>query len=710
MQQYSRLESEVTNDVQVKTQEETSSQIIGADVEAALLADLDLFDSTLEIPEETRRSFTTKSDLPNTWQERLKQKSDAEQKVRFAYQRELSLGQIIAKFINLFIKDEEEVTDTSGYIGDINRKEIVELYEVSTKAGSAQLNFDLFSSKPELEECHLRQAAALELYHDTELRNACAEVLECFAEIEKIKSDNLGRGANSKNVLSRIFNWVGGDPRKWQQLELKVAEFRTKVENLPLPNSPMLLEIVNNLKSLIETTPFQIAMKNLDEQQKSEIIDEFTESFRQANGVDQKFELIDKDRMTALLKQDGVTDQKIIDQNLKIIPTWVKNQVSTLKGFNHFPKLETVFSRGLHSLYHLGWRGALSAACAYFTGFCVWSAIKHPWLLEGEHGVKRLSSEVPALLGFLSLIVTGFALSTWNHSKGQLHVPERRKKRQALFEQVFRNSSSPIEAQHYTGLLDVLCSFSDIKRKYPNETSMPEVRAPDGGDITAEELRDPCKFVQTGNYRANNFILSAHIPTFITAHNSAGKSSIVRAFINVQIPSEIGSFVFARSFSTIRTNNLSLYAPRTSVSSDAHGRFGMELKQNRADLENFESGMVSVSSLDEVAQGTSELESKNIARRLIGANAALGIYSMIITHNLPLAKELEAEKLVRAIKAVYDDPKKRYLFESGVSDTSGAEQVASEVGMDEASINSLVAEKGGDLELLSKWINPSQKQ
>lgn len=544
-----------------------------------------------------------------------------------------------------------------------------------TSSGKLSQEYSLNNVKPDLEEIQMRQEAINELLHDPELKGALDNVLNLASIVEG--SQRLY--CQEEELTPRPSWWrrtrdlLIGRPESYFYNEENIARLKEAVSELPQPASPLLKECFATLKENINHGVFTVVKKNLSSSEKQKLCKEVRD---------------------LQLKFDKHLDGSNIPKKRR---SGTQNKFkSLLNSIETLPEIET--ERFLNTRAAALLTAKLAVSVIPTAAWIATAAITLvPSLLHTQEISLRIMGII--LSWALSVAFTQGAAFAW-----EKNVPKRRKERFNAIESIFKYHPATPSFFAHIGILDHINSWATLKQTYPEETCIPNVGSNKCEEISAQEMISPIKYMRDGTYVPNDFKLSKKKPLLVTGHNSGGKTDLGQNFSSNQICAEDGGIAFAKEFNTFRSSGLTLFAPRQSELSDTHGRFGEELKAADATREAADEGSIII--LDEVAQGTSEDEAAEVARDMLGAGAACGIFTMVITHNLRLARSLRNDQLIDTLQtSAYRDPKNRFKFSEGVAENSGARHVAAELGCDQDSLREKVAKKGGDLKLLDAWFN-----
>ena len=112
--------------------------------------------------------------------------------------------------------------------------------------------------------------------------------------------------------------------------------------------------------------------------------------------------------------------------------------------------------------------------------------------------------------------------------------------------------------------------------------------------------------------------------------------------------------------------------------------------------------------LDEMTQGTESKSGRATAKRLLGAFAAKGGGTILVTHDLDLARELHEGELVLAFQLEYDGDDPTHKIIPGVAASSHSERVDAQLGATEEQILNTFLDNPDAKEHFANWMDSAR--
>lgn len=179
----------------------------------------------------------------------------------------------------------------------------------------------------------------------------------------------------------------------------------------------------------------------------------------------------------------------------------------------------------------------------------------------------------------------------------------------------------------------------------------------------------------------NDLRLDGQKTTVITGPNSGGKTTTAKTIAQLQIQSQVGSYVPAKSVEATIADRIFYQAPMFDSLKNPEGRFGTELARTRNIF--FKTTPRSLVILDDsLAGATTHKETVDISYIILDGFHKIGNNTLLITHNTDLARKLYEEERGKYLQVGFRDGAATYRILSGISDDSHSEAVAKAINFD----------------------------
>ena len=179
----------------------------------------------------------------------------------------------------------------------------------------------------------------------------------------------------------------------------------------------------------------------------------------------------------------------------------------------------------------------------------------------------------------------------------------------------------------------------------------------------------------------------------VTGPNSGGKTRLLQSLALMQILAQSGCYVPARTARIPWASGLFVSLLEHASPDQQEGRLGTELLRIRRLFESLEEGYLVI--LDELCSGTNPSEGEDIFRLVVKLLGELSPAAFITTHFLEFAARLAIEARGLEFLQVELDARERptYAFGPGVATSSLAHRTAARLGVTEAALRTLLADK-----------------
>ena len=257
--------------------------------------------------------------------------------------------------------------------------------------------------------------------------------------------------------------------------------------------------------------------------------------------------------------------------------------------------------------------------------------------------------------------------------------------------EVYKEDSSIRSGIHALGMIDELLSFYDYSKVMGGDMVLPQVSSSDRHYFVAKKARNPILAKGNPEYVPNDVGLKEHELTIITGANSGGKTTYCKTIAQMQLLSQIGSYVPAEEAELSIADKILYQAPAFGSILDAEGRFGIELKRTRDIF--FKATPRSLVILDELAEATTYEEKMEISYAILNGFSKIGSTTALVTHNHELASRFQQEGKSQNLQVEFRNRKPTYRLVPGVAKKSHAELIAEKIGFSAKDINSYLKRK-----------------
>lgn len=234
------------------------------------------------------------------------------------------------------------------------------------------------------------------------------------------------------------------------------------------------------------------------------------------------------------------------------------------------------------------------------------------------------------------------------------------------------------------GKLDELISFLKWKESCIHPTTLPHIVPSDQHCFTVTDARNPVLAKNNRDYVPNSITIKGDRLVFITGPNSGGKTAFCKTLAQIQLLTQIGSFIPAKTAEISLADRIFYQVPEVSHLSDGEGRFGTELRRTKDIF--LATTAKSFIIMDELSEGTTHEEKIEISMDILDGFQKKGSTTILITHNHELVDRYQKKKTGMARQAEFKNEHPTYQFIEGVSRVSHADRVAKKIGFSKEDI------------------------
>ncbi len=254
----------------------------------------------------------------------------------------------------------------------------------------------------------------------------------------------------------------------------------------------------------------------------------------------------------------------------------------------------------------------------------------------------------------------------------------------------FKNSPEVAQVLDSLGQIDELLSFLALKEQFGHEMILPTLVESEQHKMVLCDAKNPILAKHNSDYVGNDLTLDHEKLLLITGPNSGGKTAFCKTVVQIQLLTQIGCFVPARSATLSVADRIFYQAPEISRLNDGEGRFGAELKRTKDIF--LASSAKSLVILDELSEGTTFEEKMASSITVLNGFYRKGNSTILITHNHQLVDEMfrQHQGLARQVEFLGDKPTHKLI--EGISRVSHAERVAKKIGFSKEDIDNYLAD------------------
>ncbi len=249
----------------------------------------------------------------------------------------------------------------------------------------------------------------------------------------------------------------------------------------------------------------------------------------------------------------------------------------------------------------------------------------------------------------------------------------------------YRDSPELERALEALGKLDELISLVRYAEHFGSDAVMAEMNhATAGHSMRLTEAKNPILAKQDKSYVANDVALKDQRLSFISGPNSGGKTAICKTIVQIQLLSQIGCPVPARSAKMTVADHIFYQTPEFSSLDDGEGRFGTELKRTKQIFLAATANSLVI--LDELSEGTTYEEKLETSSNVLNGFLKKRNSTVLITHNHELIDRFVEQGIGCPLQVEFKSYKPTYRLIDGISRVSHADRVARKIGFSKEDI------------------------
>ena len=248
----------------------------------------------------------------------------------------------------------------------------------------------------------------------------------------------------------------------------------------------------------------------------------------------------------------------------------------------------------------------------------------------------------------------------------------------------FKNSEAVQNTLDVLGQLDELLALRKYSQEYGGSMILPELLDIPHHQIELTAVKNPVLGKANPDYVGNNFSLTDERLVFVSGPNSGGKTAFCKTITQVQLLTQIGSYIPAESAKLTVADSIFYQVPEISHLDDGEGRFGTELKRTKnIFLASTERSLVV---LDELSEGTTHEEKIETSSNILEGFYEKGNNTILITHNHELVDIFKKRRMGLAKQVEFFNEEPTYKLIDGISRVSHADRVAKKIGFSKEDI------------------------
>jgi len=302
------------------------------------------------------------------------------------------------------------------------------------------------------------------------------------------------------------------------------------------------------------------------------------------------------------------------------------------------------------------------------------------WLLS-HFAPSDIKGEIPSQFIFLAPLLLLYFPIVGGFDRDKCIIPLRNE---------FRNSSDVGEILDALGQLDELFSFIKFADEFGHSMVLPTLIDDKHHQIKLVGAINPVLGKANPDYVGNDLNLVDEKLVLVTGPNSGGKTAFCKTVTQIQLLSQIGCYVPAKSVSLTIADKIFYQVPEISHLDDGEGRFGTELKRTKDIF--LASTSKSLVVLDELSEGTTFEEKMESSSNVLNGFYRKGNSTILITHNHQLVDNFVTEGIGLAKQVEFANDAPTYKLIDGISRVSHADRVAKKIGFSKEDIDSYLAD------------------
>ncbi|TSC86651.1 MAG: DNA mismatch repair protein MutS-like protein [Microgenomates group bacterium Gr01-1014_7] len=228
------------------------------------------------------------------------------------------------------------------------------------------------------------------------------------------------------------------------------------------------------------------------------------------------------------------------------------------------------------------------------------------------------------------------------------------------------------------GKLDEILTFVKYGERVNGSTVLPHVTDDPVHHFSARNLRNPLMVIGNPDYVPNDVDLDGAKLTFLTGHNSGGKTSLCKSIAQAQILAQNGAPIPAEATQISIADRVSYQAPMINSLKDTEGRFGTEIIRARDIF--FQTTPRSLVMLDELIEATTYEERLKHSQDILEGFWHIGNNTVLVTHNHQLVEHFRDLGMGQCLQVEFDGRTPTHKFVPGISKESHADEVMKSLG------------------------------
>jgi hypothetical protein len=254
----------------------------------------------------------------------------------------------------------------------------------------------------------------------------------------------------------------------------------------------------------------------------------------------------------------------------------------------------------------------------------------------------------------------------------------------------YRNCPDLGKALDALGKIDELLALVDYAEASHEPLVMPELMESEHHQIFLQNAKNPVLSKADAAYVGNDFALDTEKLVLITGPNSGGKTAFCKTLTQIQLLTQIGSFVPATTAKLTVADKIFYQVPEISQLDDGEGRFGTELKRTKDIFLACTAKSFVV--LDELSEGTTFEEKMETSVNVLNGFYQKGNNTLLITHNHQLVDHFMQQGQGIALQVEFIDDNPTHKLIPGISRVSHAHRVAKKIGFSKEDIEGYLAD------------------
>jgi len=301
-------------------------------------------------------------------------------------------------------------------------------------------------------------------------------------------------------------------------------------------------------------------------------------------------------------------------------------------------------------------------------------AIVSYWLLN--HFAPEVINSIPPVAIFFSPLLLLYFPIVGHFDREHAINPLRH---------LFKKSAAVAETLDALGQLDELLSFLKYAEQSNHEVVLPTLVDSDHHRINFTHAKNPVLAKDDKDYIGNDLVLDDDKLVMVTGPNSGGKTAFCKTITQIQLLTQIGSFVPAQAASLTVADRIFYQVPEISHLNDGEGRFGTELKRTKDIFLACTSKSLVV--LDELSEGTTFEEKMESSKNVLNGFYRKGNSTILITHNHQLVDFFSKQGIGLDRQVEFANELPTYRVIPGISRVSHADRVAKKIGFSKEDID-----------------------